>query len=58
MFKIFNSNGVYWVGCFNDLIYSIENLITGCLIKASLVVEVEEIMDTGEESLGIEARQF
>jgi hypothetical protein len=58
MFKVFKGNSIYWVSCFNDLVYSIENLITGCLTKASLVVEVEEIMDACEESLGIEAQQF
>jgi hypothetical protein len=58
MFKVSNGNGVHWVGRFNDLVYLIENLITSCLIKAALVVEIEEVMDTCEESLGIEAWQF
>jgi hypothetical protein len=33
------------VGCLDDFIYLIENLITGCLIEVLLVVEIEEIMD-------------
>jgi hypothetical protein len=58
VFKVFNGNSIHWVGGFNDLVYSIKNLIASCLIKASLVVEIEEVVDASEESLGIEARQF
>jgi hypothetical protein len=55
---MFDGNSIYWVSHLNDFIYSIENLITGCLIEVSLVVKIVEIMDTYKESLGIEARQF
>jgi hypothetical protein len=56
--KIFNRDDVYWIGCLNDFVYLIENLITGCLIEVLLVVKVEEIMDGSKESLGVEAWQF
>jgi hypothetical protein len=58
MLKIFNHNSIYWVGCLDDFVYLIENLIAGCLIEVLLVVKVKEIMDACKESLGIEARQF
>jgi hypothetical protein len=58
MLKIFNGNGVYWVSCLDNFIYAIKNLITGCLVEGSLMVEVEEIMDTGKEPLGVEVWQF
>jgi hypothetical protein len=57
VFKIFYSNGIYWIGGFNDLIYSIENLITGLLVECPLVVQVQEIVYTGEESLYVKAWQ-
>jgi hypothetical protein len=38
MFKIFYGDGVYWICGFNDVIYLIENLITGLLVECPLVV--------------------
>jgi hypothetical protein len=57
MFKVFDGNSIHWVGCLDNFIYAIKNLVTGCLIKGSLVVEIEEVMDTGKEPLGIEVWQ-
>jgi hypothetical protein len=58
VFKVFDSNGIYWVHCFDDFVYTIKNLVTSYLIEVLLVVEVEEVMDAGEEPLGVEVRQF
>jgi hypothetical protein len=58
MLKIFDGNGIYWISCLDDLVYLIENLITGFLIEVLLMVEIEEIMDVCKESLGVEAWQF
>jgi hypothetical protein len=58
MLQVFDGNGIYWVSCLDNFVYAIENLITGHLIKGSLVVEIEEVMDTGEEPLGVEVWQF
>jgi hypothetical protein len=55
MFKIFNGNGVYWIHHFDNLVDAIKDVITCFLIKGSLVMEIEEVVDTGEELLCIEA---
>jgi hypothetical protein len=38
MFKVFYSNGIYWIGGFNDLIYLIKDVIAGLLVERLLVV--------------------
>jgi hypothetical protein len=58
MLKVFNGDGIYWISCLDNFIFAIENLITGCLVKGLLMMEIQEVMDTGEEPLGIEVRQF
>jgi hypothetical protein len=58
MFKIFNGNGVYWVCCFDDLIDSVKDAIACLLIEGVLIMEVEEIVNTGEEPLCVEVWQF
>jgi hypothetical protein len=38
MFKISYGNGIHWVGGFDDLIYSIKDLIAGLLVESLLVI--------------------
>jgi hypothetical protein len=40
MFEVFDGSGVYWICGFDDLIYSIKDVITGLLIECLLVVQV------------------
>jgi hypothetical protein len=38
VFKVFYGDGIYRICGFNDVIYSIKNLITGLLVECPLVV--------------------
>jgi hypothetical protein len=38
MFKIFYGDGIYQICSFDDVIYLIENLVTGLLVEHPLVV--------------------
>jgi hypothetical protein len=55
MLKVVDSIPIRQVCGFNDFIDTVKNLVTCFLVEGSLMVEVEEIMDAGEESLCIEA---
>jgi hypothetical protein len=37
LFKVFNGTSVHWVGCLDDLIYAIEDLIAGLLVEGLLL---------------------
>jgi hypothetical protein len=58
MFEILDGNGVYWVRCFDDFVDTVENAITCFLIEGALMMEVEEVVNTGEEPLCVEVQQF
>jgi hypothetical protein len=58
VFKVFDCNGIYWVGGFDDLVDSIENVVTCLLVECSLMVEIEEVVNTNEEPLCVEVQQF
>jgi hypothetical protein len=58
MFEVFDSNGVHWVSGLDYFIDTVENLIACFLIEGSLMVEIEEVVNTGEEPVCVEAWQF
>ena len=58
MFKVFDGFCVYWVGCFNDLVDTIEDEIACLLIEVLLLTQIQEVGCAVQEPPAIEARQF